>query len=104
MLSRLNHTVLILCLTQRVVSQFQLLTWKYMEAVSPIVAVTVDKHWLEQSESYFLRKVLYCPSFLTQSHFILPLHFVTCVCMCVRMRVCMCVCVPYICNAKKKLF
>lgn len=42
MLLRLNHTVLILCLTQRVVSQFQLLIWKYVEAVSTIVTVTVD--------------------------------------------------------------
>lgn len=85
MLSRLNHTVLILCLTQHVVSRFQLLTWKYVEAVSTTVTVTVDKHWPEQSESiYFLRKMLYCSSFLTESHFILTLHFVTCVCVCMH--------------------
>lgn len=48
-LSRLNQTILILCLTQHVVSQFRHLTWKYVQAVSTIKSpVTTENYWVRR--------------------------------------------------------
>lgn len=51
---KLNQRILILCLTQLVLFQFQHLTRKYREAVSTIKSpVTRENYWVGRSENIF---------------------------------------------------
>jgi hypothetical protein len=61
MLLGLNHTVLILCLTQRVVSQFQRLTWKHIKAVPTIVTCDYRQVFAAETRKHpFLRARFEC--------------------------------------------